>query len=87
MPCPTCTGTMANLGLDQAGRQTFYCERCGTCKTEVADGPVHITVPRLAYYAREAAGMSQHHPQGIHHGWVVPAWHWVAICEAVGHKL
>jgi hypothetical protein len=34
--CPTCDATMANLGLDQAGRRVFWCNRCGTVKTETA---------------------------------------------------
>ncbi len=35
MPCPTCSHTMSNLGLTDAGRTTWHCPRCGTLKTEV----------------------------------------------------
>lgn len=34
MGCPTCDHTMQNLGLDTAGRRSFWCSRCGTVKTE-----------------------------------------------------
>lgn len=37
MPCPVCDHTMQNLGLDQGGRRTFWCPRCGTLKTD--EGP------------------------------------------------
>lgn len=39
MSCPTCDHTMHNLGLDQAGRRTFWCPRCGTIKTETEAKP------------------------------------------------
>jgi hypothetical protein len=32
---------MHNLGLDQAGRRTFWCPRCGTLKTEASDFTSH----------------------------------------------
>lgn len=35
MPCPTCSHTMQNLGLDTAGRTTWWCARCGSLKTEI----------------------------------------------------
>jgi transposase-like protein len=37
MPCPKCNHTMKNLGLDQSGRRSFWCDRCGTVKTESTD--------------------------------------------------
>lgn len=34
MPCPNCSHTMANLGLNDGGKRTFWCSRCGCLKTE-----------------------------------------------------
>jgi hypothetical protein len=48
MPCPLCDHTLQNLGLDTAGRRTFWCPRCGTLKTVDDDGSEYISSPYMA---------------------------------------
>lgn len=52
MPCPTCDHTLTNLGLDQGGRRTFWCPRCGTIKSETTEGWVDVGTPKLVPLCR-----------------------------------
>ena len=87
MPCPTCNGTMANLGMAGCGR-TFWCQRCGTLKSEAVGAPDHISVPSLVGHVKEAEAMAVHpQPGGGVTYYAVPGWNWRAAREAVGLPL
>jgi hypothetical protein len=85
MPCPTCSHTLQNLGLDQAGRRTFWCPRCGTLKTECQDGFEEHQVPSLAKRVKHTHDQAPFRatPDG---GLVIPFAYWRNISEAVGIK-
>lgn len=52
MPCPTCSATLANMGLGEDGRKLFHCGRCGTAVLRFDNGPDHVTVPSLVRSCR-----------------------------------
>lgn len=54
MPCPLCNHTLQNLGLNEPGRRTFWCPRCGTLQTESGEHIEH-EVPRVAPRGLSAA--------------------------------
>lgn len=45
MACPICSATMQNMGLDSAGRRTFWCGSCGTLRSERDGIPAEVSVP------------------------------------------
>lgn len=52
MPCPTCTHTMKNLGIDDAQRKVFWCSRCGSLKVEHANSFTETEWPALVQRVR-----------------------------------
>jgi Zn-finger nucleic acid-binding protein len=68
MSCPTCSGTMQSLGLNQLDRRTFWCPRCGTLRTE--GGGINEAVPpslvaRCRAYSADVSMIEEWYSCGI----------------------
>ena len=82
MPCPICSHTMHNLGIE--GEQKFWCPRCGTTTTVHCNGMVNTAVPALVdRVVRLRAEMTA---EVGFAAWDQRTWHRLGILEAISSQ-
>ena len=84
MPCPTCSHTMQNLGLDSAGRRVFWCPRCGTLREEVSDNSSGIPAAQTNDEAPKLVPRCREFEETVPNGaGVIPLWQRLGIAESI----